>query len=506
MSIRRGAPALALLAVLHLPTSALAQNEAPGNAGLSLEEAVALARRNNPAYLATENDRNVADWDVRQAYGSLVPSASLSGGLSWLGTGEETFGSFTSGELGFANQPSIYSSSYNLGLSYRLDGGVFYGLGQAQAARDRAVADIRGVAVDLTRRVTLAYLDVLRQEEEVALATQELERNRFNLRLATAQRDVGTVTALDVQQAEVQVGRAEVTLLRAEQARRTSRLRLNQTMGVDLDRPVEPVTRFELSPPEWDEEALFARAARSNPTLEARRRGVQVSDYDVSIARSSFLPSLTLSAGWSGFTREASSTDLAISQAEAQVQSRRMQCESQNELYRRLADPLPPLDCSRYVFTEADRASIVSSNDVFPFDFQRSPPRASMTLSLPLFTGFSRKRQLEAAQAQRSDARYQLREQELALRADLAIGLGEVRTAYESAVIEERNQEFADEQLRLALERYRVGTISFVDLVEAETVKAEADRSRLTAIYGFHEAIAALEAVVGAPLRGTGGS
>jgi outer membrane protein len=425
-----------------------------------------------------------------------------SGGLRWLGTGEESFGSFTTGELGLGDQPSIYSSSYSLGLSYQVDWSVLRGPARAAAARDRTVADIRGFEVTLRRDVTLAYLDVLRQTEEVALAEQELERSRFNLRLASAQRDVGTVTALDVQQAEVQVGRSQVTLLQNQQALRTSRLVLNRTMGVALDRPFRAVTTFELVPPTWDEAALYQRALESNPTLEARLRDLEVSDYGLEIARSSYFPTLSLSAGWSGFTREASSTDLTISRAQGQVAAQRAQCESQNELYRRLVDPLPLSDCSRFVFTDADRNRIIAANDVFPFDFQQSPPSASLTLSLPIFQGFSRQRQVEEAKAQQRDATHYYREQELALRADVAIGLGNVRTAYESALIEERNQAFADEQLRLALERYRVGTISFVDLVEAETVKAQADRARLTAIYGYHDAIANLEAVMGDDLPG----
>lgn len=483
-----------------VPLPALAVQQQPAS-GLSLEEAIALARRNNPGYLAAANDRDVAEWDVRQAWGALAPSASVSGGLSWQGTGAESFGSFTSEQLGFADQPSIYSSSFSVGVSYQMDLARLVAPGQAEASRDRTVADIRAAALDLERRVTLAYLDVLRQIEEVTLAGRELERARFNLRLASAQRDVGTVTALDVQQAEVQVGRSEVALLTAENALRTSRLRLNQTMGVALDRAVEPTTTFGLGPPDWTEEELYARAVTSNPTLESRRHSMRASERGVTMARSSYWPTLSVSAGWSGFTRQNSSSDFAIARGRAQAASQIASCEAQNEIFRRLADPLPPLDCSRFVFTDEQRNAIVAGNDAFPFDFQRSPPRASLSLNVPIFQGLSRQRQVEAARASRRDAEHLLREQELALRADLSVGVGQVRTAYESALIEERNRAFADEQLRLALERYRVGSISFVDLVEAETVKAQADRARLNAIYTYHDAITNLEAVVGSPLR-----
>jgi outer membrane protein TolC len=147
------------------------------------------------------------------------------------------------------------------------------------------------------------------------------------------------------------------------------------------------------------------------------------------------------------------------------------------------------------------RNNIVEGNSAFPFDFTRQPPSASLSVAIPIFPGLSRERQVEASRLQREDAEYLVREQELALRSDLAVGLGAVRTAYQSALLEQRNQTVADEQLRLARERYQLGAITFIDLVDAETVKAQADRQRLAAIYAYHDAITSLETVVGARLR-----
>ncbi|HAC05636.1 MAG TPA: type I secretion protein TolC, partial [Gemmatimonadetes bacterium] len=58
----------------------------------------------------------------------------------------------------------------------------------------------------------------LRQQEGLRLAEQQLENSRFNLRLAQGQLEVGQVTPIDVGQAEVQVGRSEVTELQARNA------------------------------------------------------------------------------------------------------------------------------------------------------------------------------------------------------------------------------------------------------------------------------------------------
>jgi outer membrane protein len=463
--------------------------------------ALEVARAHNPSYQAARNDRDVADWDVRSAYGALAPSASMGAGVSWQGAGSQRLGSITLDELGFGGQPSYYFSSYNLGLDYQLDGRTLLGPSQAKATRASTAAQVELARVTLETDVTLGYLEALRQRDGVELARQQLERTRFNLRLVEAQSEVGTATPLDVRQAEVQVGRAEVTLLQAETGARTARLRLLQLMGESLEDRFELVTEFSLEEPSWTEQGLLDMALANNPSLESRRRGRDAATVEVRMARSAYLPSLSMSAGWSGFTRQASSADYLIAQSQAQVDAQVQQCQTTNDLYGRLADPLPPLDCSRFAFTDDDRRQILSENDAFPFDFERNPPSASLSLSIPVFQGLSRQRQLEAARAQRDDADHQVREQELALEADVSIGLAQVETAHRSAQLEERNQELADEQLRLARERYRLGFIPFLDLVEAETLKAQADRDLLNAVYSYHDAMATLEAVVGRSLR-----
>jgi len=172
-----------------------------------------------------------------------------------------------------------------------------------------------------------------------------------------------------------------------------------------------------------------------------------------------------------------------------------------NELYRRLSPPLPTQDCSRYIFTEAQRAAIIDQNDKFPFGFAKNPPSASMVISLPIFQGLRRQRDVEASRIAEEDSRFQLRDQELRLKADLATGLSTLRTAFEAALIEEENQVWADEQLRLSQEQYRLGSVTFLEMVEAETVKAQADRDRVAAIFAYHDALASLESIVGTPLR-----
>lgn len=488
------------LAVAEPASPDLHAQERPDSAAparaLSLEEALEVARNRNPAFQAAQNDEHVADWEVRSAWASLLPSASVSSGFAWQGAGEERFGSITFGE-----QPSFYFSNYNAGLSLRLDGSTVLAPGQARASRDATVARVRTEEATLVLNVTQSYLEVLRQRESRRLAEQELERARLNLRLARGQQAVGAVSPLDVRQAEVAVGRAEVTVLRAETAHETARVRLLQVMGVDLDQDVRLTTEFDLVEPRWTTDGLYEAALRRNPALAALQANRHASRYGVRIARSAYLPSLSVSAGVTGFTQAASTAAPLVAQARQQAASAVAQCQATNEVFRRLADPLPPQDCSQLQFTDARRNAIIEQNSRFPFDFTRQPPSISFSLSLPVFQGLTRRRQLEAARVALDDTEHRIREQELALQADIAAGLAAVRTAYRSALLEERNRELASEQLRLAQERYRLGAATFLDLVEAETVKAQADREGIAAIFAYHDALAQLAALVGTSLQ-----
>ena len=66
---------------------------------LSLEQAIEIAQTTNPGFLQTRNDEALADWNVREAWGQLMPSANASGGLNWQGSGDSQLGGSLAGSL-----------------------------------------------------------------------------------------------------------------------------------------------------------------------------------------------------------------------------------------------------------------------------------------------------------------------------------------------------------------------------------------------------------------------
>lgn len=470
-------------------------------ATMSLDEAVQLARRYSPSYRQQVNDEGVADWNVRAAYGQLLPSLTVSGGMDWRGGGTPRFGQFSGADLGLGRTPDYLFSDYAIRLGWTVSGGTFFRMAQERAAREATTARIEAAAYTLETDITRQYLAALRARDAVKLAERELASTDEALKLAQARVEAGAAPRMDAAQAEVERGRAEVTLLQAQAAVETEKLRLLQRIGLDLDQGVDLTTELTVFEPVWTLDELSQIAMQSHPQLLAARAAESSGRAAARAARMSYLPTISVGGGWSGYTQQSRDESYLITQAQSSAQRSIDSCLRTNDLYSRLANPLPPQDCSALAFTEADRAAILSENSIFPFNFTEQPPSFGLTVSMPIFNGFTREAQVQQASAAAQDAKHQRREEELSRQATVATSYLAVQTAYRSVAIEERNVAAATEQLELARERYRLGAGSILELTQAQATMARADQAHLAALYSFHENLADLESAVGRSLR-----
>jgi outer membrane protein len=144
---------------------------------------------------------------------------------------------------------------------------------------------------------------------------------------------------------------------------------------------------------------------------------------------------------------------------------------------------------------------IRDQNSVFPFRYTGQPFSANLTLSLPIFTGFSRSLRLSQARAEQDDADEEVRARRLAVRSDVQARYLALQTTYRAIAVQAASREAARDQLRLAQDRYRLGAGTALELSDAQTAVQRAEGDYITAVYDYHKAVAALEAAVGRPLR-----
>jgi outer membrane protein len=431
----------ALAALTFLATPAWGQTPAATDTvRLAFEEAVEIGLRRNPQVLQASYDRSAAGAGLWSAYGNLLPQVDMTGQLQRADQGRFVlFGrEFDS--------PQTYSTVYQWNVTHSLldAGRDLFRIRSARATAERALAHYDAEALSIATEVKTQYLTARREQALALQAERELERRGEHVRLAQARYDVGAVTKSDILQANLSVNQGEVALLQARQRAEEARLALRRLLGGELPPgPIELTTDFVVFPPDFDADQLVAHAIEIHPTLKEVRAQERVDEAGMWIARSQYIPSLQL----------------------------------QYSLSRSVTDT------TGFEFDGFDRRNF-----------------AVLTLNWPLFGRFERYAESSRANAQLQKTRAEERRGSLVIEEQVRVAHSRLTTAYAAHEAALSSVELAREDLRLAEARYRTGSGSFVDLLDARVRGSQAETDLITATYDFYLALVALEQASGASL------
>jgi outer membrane protein len=422
---------------------------------LSLDDALHLARTNNPGFQRVRNDLGVAADGVRAAWASaFLPSLSASLGFSGSRrtavTGEDPFGH----PIRLPESRTATGSSASQGISAGItlfDG--FAGVRGLQAQRalyTSTEAQIDAQEIQLVAQVARDYYQAVKtaslirlEADLLASAQDRLQRTEELMRIAARNR-------VDVLGARADVAQAEQNLDRARGEADKARLTLAATLGIE---PTTSLTLDTVLPPVFDPadlepDALVARALTTSPTVRQRQAGLAAAQHRSSAARARRLPTLTGSAGYS---------------------------RSVNQQGYGAFGELNPLN--------------------YGFSF-------GVTASLPLFNRFQTTVAMSEASAAVEDAGHDLRSARLTAERDVRAALIDLANAYRSLLLAEQNAELSRERQELTQEQYRLGGVNFTELQNVIDRTAQAERQALDARFQFVLARLNLEEKLGARLEG----
>jgi outer membrane protein len=482
-----------LVAALFLPLLAGAQ-ASPVAATLSVEQAVDLATANNPSLRQTLNAKRSAAAATRSAYGNLLPDISSSAGLNWREGRQQVFNG-----VGFGANANTVGSSADLSarLTYGLD--VLLQPAASKASERATAAEGDAAIQQLRSTVTQQYLAALQAQARSILQDTLLESARLQVDLAKARLAAGSATTLDVQRAEVTLGQERVKVVQARNTLAIEKLRLFENMGVAPPAAdVALTSTFAVGPIGTTLADLIELARKGNPNVIARRDREDAAAVNQRIARAAYLPQLSLSAGYGGFTNSFTDNNFLVTQSLASKQG---SCFQQGSIRQIVGQPFDPATCSAITLTPAEIAAARASNNGFPFGLTRNPYGVSASLSLPIFNGWQREQRVAEAAVARDNAKQAVRQQELSAQQAVRTSYLNLDATTQTVAIQEENGKLAREALLLAETRYRVGQATFLDVANARADFSRAENDRITAVYDFHRAFAALEQAVGRRLR-----
>lgn len=169
----------------------------------------------------------------------------------------------------------------------------------AEFAAGRADQTTARLRLSTEANVRRAYLDLLLARDRLALLDRLEAISQKSVTVARTRYEAGTGAQSDVLRAQLELNRIKQRRWTIQVQVDTAQQALNRLRGHSLDEPIEtPVHLADLSlPPLPDDASAIQDALDRSPELVATRLGVTEGERSLSLARKSYLPDFTVSAG-----------------------------------------------------------------------------------------------------------------------------------------------------------------------------------------------------------------
>jgi outer membrane protein TolC len=413
---------MVLLTALTLCSAAHAQRR------MSMDEAVALAKRQNPEVLIAQKQLEAARGGKIEARSGYLPAVVSSGLLRKRERAEES---------------RLREDDYNASL--RIVQNVYSGgangarLEIARLIEEKRALEVAAVTDRVAMDVRIAYNELLLNRAKIGVREQAVRVLQEELKAQTERFVAGTVGEINVRRADVALANEQPQLIGAESSVQNSYLRLSELCGIQTDsrsrgQPIEATGRLEYRPKRPDLNESLAYASTNRPEIRAREIDVAIEDQQLIIDRSELRPRVEAFTGY-------------------EVYSER--------------DP--------DVGDEFNHGYVVGLN-----------------ASWHIFDGFATKGRVRATKARREAAMQALEAARLSVGSDVRSAFFDLEQADRVLESETRNVENANESLEIARSNLSAGLGTQLEVLQAASDVTRTRTTRLSAIYLHNVALARL--------------
>ncbi|MFN0158424.1 MAG: TolC family protein [Bacteroidota bacterium] len=421
---------------------------------LTLEQAKQTALERNLNVVQAQNSVESAQARALAARGEYLPSVSAS--ANWNRYQNDSPGASSivldNGQIIPGSSGFSVNNSFSTGvnLNYTIFDG-FRREGNVGAATSSAVASEYTSArarQSVVYQTESAYVTVLRNEQLVKVSEENLKRDRRQLERITEANRVGALSLADVYRQQSQVAEDELDLIRTQNEYDKSKADFVSLIGLDA------FEEFQFSDPELNAQLatletatpeqqtaglneLTQRAIAARPDYLSAQQNYEATESGVSSARAGYLPTIGASAGYSLSNRELSR---------------------------------------------------ISDNKSLNW---------GIGIRWTLFDGFATNQSLQSAIVERRNAEVSVQQAQRDINVQIKKALLDLEAARKAVDVSKKGLRSAQEDLKIAEERYNLGAGTLLDLLTASAGYVSAQANKVNAAYGYIIAQRNLEYTIG---------
>ncbi|WP_377124428.1 TolC family protein [Mucilaginibacter antarcticus] len=392
---------------------------------LTLQEAVEIALKNNYNIVLAKNNKTIAQNNTTIGNAGFLPvvDADITQNYSRQRV-EQTRSDGTVNSIPNANNSNL---NYGPSLIWTIFDGfaMFANYDQLKQLNELRSVTLRDTIVSTTGDLILTYYDLINQSQQIKAQSGAMNISRTQLRLASDKFSVGTVSRLEVLNAQVALNTDTSNLIALQQRYKSGKIRLNQLLVRDLQ------TDFTVSDTIIVDDKIvlgdiLATAQTQNPSILSAQINKRIAYISLKQVQSTRYPVIGVTGG--------------------------------------------------YTWT----------NNKTPAGFTRTQQARGLnyglTASINIFDGFNQSRRERNAKIQIDNAGINVKQTRLNVEAQISDLYARYLSGMDLVKVGRSSVEAARRNLEITLDKYRIGTITPLEIREAQ-------RNFLDAQYTFSSAV-----------------
>ncbi|WP_423147408.1 TolC family protein [Rubrolithibacter danxiaensis] len=415
-------------------------NPVSGQEILTLEDAVKIALEKNYDIKLISNDLSIDKNNVSLANAGMLPS--VNGTFTNNNSIQNSTQTQSNGQVQERNNAKNTSLNYGVGLNWTVfDGfGMFARYDQLNELQKLGEADLRLTILNTIADVIAGYYDLVQQQHQLKAYVTATDISRYRVQTAKNRFQIGKAARLEVLNAQVDFNTDTTNLLRQQQLYHNTQIQLNQILARDVTIKFNVADTIIIDD-KLNYATLLNKATSLNPSLQAALISKRIAELDLKQVKADRYPDITVNSGYN-FTNSQSALGFA------------------------------------------------TRNTGRGFTY-------GVTASVNIFNGFLQRRNEKNAAIAIENAQIQFDKLNQSVNAELAAAYQTYLTNLSLVTLEENNQKIARQNLDITLEKFKLGSISTVEVRDAQLNYVNATVRYTSAQYAAKIAEVSLKEIAG---------